>query len=225
MPSLDESFPALLTALASRYGRPAAMPREGFAATVAAWLDRAVEGRRVAAVLEGLRDAGLLEPDDLAGADPLEVAEALRGAGVSAPAKLVGPLQRLARWASDRGSVDALDAVPTDRLREELRGLNGIGPASADAILLFGLRRPAFPVDRASFRVLIRHGWLDPSADYDDARSAWERAAGEDPPALARLSSGLEPLGREFCRAGVAKCERCPLKPFLPANGPLEPDA
>jgi endonuclease-3 related protein len=227
MPTLDESFPALLAALAERYGRPAPAAGSGdvFEAVVAAWLTRAIESRRVVPALEGLRDAGLLEPDALGEADPLEVADAFRARGVSAPAKVVGPLQRLAGWVAGRGSAEAIDAVPTERLREGLRGLNGIGPASADAILLFGLRRSTFPVDRASYRVLIRHGWLDPSADYDDARAAWERPAGDAPAALARLSAALEQVGREFCRAGVAKCERCPLRPFLPPGGPLEPDA
>jgi endonuclease III related protein len=227
MPPLDESFPALLAALDERYGRPAstAGSRDGFEAIVAAWLERAVESRRVVPVLEGLRDAGLLASDALGEADPLEVTDAVRARGVSAPAKVVGPLQRLARWVAGRGSAEALEAVPTDQLREELRGLNGIGPASADAILLFGLRRSAFPVDRASYRVLVRHGWLDPSADYDDARAAWEHPAGDAPAALARLSVGLEQVGREFCRAGVARCEHCPLRPFLPAGGPLEPEA
>jgi endonuclease-3 related protein len=227
MPTLDESFPALLAALDGRPGRPASVAesRDGFEAIVAAWLERAVESRRVVPVLEGLRDAGLLEPGALGEADPLEIADAVRTRGVPAAAKVVGPLQRLARWVAGRGSAEALVAVPTEQLREELIGLNGIGPASADAILLFGLRRSVFPVDRASYRVLVRHGWLDPSADYDDARAAWEQPASDSSAALARLSAGLEQVGREFCRAGVARCDRCPLRPFLPARGPLEPEA
>ena len=43
-------------------------------------------------------------------------------------------------------------------------GVPGIGLAAADAILLFALKRPSYPVDRATYRVLVRHGWLDPSA-------------------------------------------------------------
>jgi endonuclease-3 related protein len=132
--------------------------------------------------------------------------------------KLVGPLQRLARWVAGRGSAEALDDISTGRLREELLGVNGIGPASADAVLLLALRRPVFPVDRASYRVLVRHGWLDTSADYEEARAAWERPAGDDPGTLARLAAGLEQVGREFCRASVARCERCPLRPLLPTG-------
>ena len=52
---------------------------------------------------------------------------------------------------------DSRAAAPS----EELAGIKGIGPAAADAMVLFALKRPAYPVDRATFRVLVRHGWLD----------------------------------------------------------------
>ena len=144
------------------------------------------------------------------------------------PTRSLGPLRRVARWVVDHhaGSAEALrdEDLATDQLREELLGLNGVGPATADALLLFALRRPVYPVDRATYRILIRHDWLDPTADYDEARAVVERQGPDDPSGLARLSDWLERVGREFCRAGVARCERCPLRPFLPEGGPSEPE-
>jgi endonuclease-3 related protein len=220
MPTFDEAFPGIVAALADRYGRPepGAGGSETFAKILAAYLERTVEPRKVASTLEALREAGLLEPDSLAGADPLEIAEAVKQAPRA--------LQRLARWVVDdhEGSVESLQQAPTALLREELLGLNGIGPASADAILLNALRRPVYPVDRATYRILVRHGWLDPTAEYDEARDVVESQCPDDPDGLFRLSAWLERVGREACRPSVWKCERCPLRPFLPDGGPREPE-
>src|SRR5438045_180481 len=106
MPSLGDSYPALVAALADRYGRrePAA-GEEGLPAIVAAFLGRSLGAERVEAVLAGLRDAGLLEPRALAEADRAELAEAIRSAGGRLDGKALGPLQRLARWVADRGDL------------------------------------------------------------------------------------------------------------------------
>jgi endonuclease-3 related protein len=225
MPSLADSYPGLVEALTERYGSPApeADEPDPFAAVLAAFLARSIEPRKARAALAGLRDAGLLDPEALAEADPAEVAEAIKGAGVRLAPKGLRPLQRLARWAADRGA-DSLREGPTESLREELRAINGVGPSGADAILLSGLGRAVYPVDRASFRILLRHGWLDSSADYEEARDVVEQLAADEPAALARLSAWMERVGVEFCRPGVAKCERCPLRPFLPEGGPREFD-
>ena len=230
MPTLDESFLEVVATLAGRYGRPAPVA-EGldlFEALVAVALARSVPPKKLAAALDGLREAGLVESRTLAEADPADLSEALRAAKVSLPARSLGPLRRLARWLVERhkGSAEALrdEDVATDRLREELLALNGVGPATADALLLFALRRPVYPVDRASYRILVRHDWLDPTATYDEARAVIERPAAGDPDVLARLSVWLERVGRDCCRAGVARCDRCPLQPFLPEGGPREPE-
>jgi len=142
-------------------------------------------------------------------------------------ARAIAPIRRLARLLVDRHGSSAQSlrkgSTPTEPLREELVGLNGIGPSTADAILLFALRRRAYPVDRATYRVLVRHGWLDPSADYDEARAVVEGQGPDDPTGLARLSSWMERIGRDYCRVGAPKCEHCPLRPVLPEGGPREP--
>ncbi|MBX6311544.1 MAG: endonuclease III [Isosphaeraceae bacterium] len=225
MPTLGESLPAILAALADRYGRPSTvpLPEDRFAAILAAYLGRTLEPRKVQAALVALQEAGLLDPAALAAADLAEVADATKSAKVPLSPRVLKPLGRLARWVADRG-VEELTDAPVSVLREELAALNGIGPASADAILLLALGRPSYPVDQATYRILTRHGWIDESANYEEARDVIEQAAHDDPATLAHLSSWLERLGRDFCRLRVAKCEYCPLQPFLPEGGPWEPD-
>jgi endonuclease III related protein len=227
MPSLHDVHHELARALDQRYGTPqsTAAPRPTWERVLASALECTLAAGRVDRILEGLKDAGLLEPDALAQASPLELVEAARQAGASLPKPAVHVLRRLARWLIEHheGSAEGLVPVATERLREELTALVGIGPATADAILLFALERLVYPVDRASFRILVRHGWLDPSADYQEARAALEALSPENAQSLQRVSVWFERVGRDFCGPTTAKCDRCPLQPFLPEGGAREP--
>ncbi len=229
MPTLDESYPTIVAALDARYGSPAEFrdDLDPFEAMVAVILGRSVEPRKVDVALTVLRDAGLLDPGPLAEADEIEIGDLFREGKAPLSARATAPIRRLARLLVDRhgGSAEPLrrGMPPTDPLREELAGINGIGPAMADAILLFALRRGTYPVDRATYRVLVRHGWLEPSDDYDEARAVVERILPDDPDGLARLSLWMERIGRDYCRVGSPRCDHCPLRPVLPEGGPREP--
>ena len=228
MSTLDEQAPAILEALSDHYGRPDSGPVAevgAFTAMVAALLGQSLEPRKVASAVAALGEADLLRPEALADADAADLAETLRAGAVRSTPKILGPLGRLARWVVDRtGGVASIEAASTSTLREELVGLNGIGPSTADAILLHGLGRASYPVDRPSYRVAARHGWIDPTADYDEARAVLERIAPGKSATLAAMAEWSERLGRDFCRATVARCEKCPLRPFLPEGGPRDPD-
>jgi endonuclease-3 related protein len=230
MPSLEESFPTLLQLHSSRDepGAQVLSREDAFQSLLAAVLSRASEEARSATLVESFRNAGLSGPEALAAAEPIEVLDALRETGVKLPAKTANVLTRLARWFSsrfpERGEVD-LEAVSTSQLRDDLVSLTGVGLATADAILLFALGRPAYPVDRGTYRILVRHGWIDTSADYDEVSQLLVRLARERPDNLARLSRGLVQVARQHCRVGSPRCMHCPLRSVLPEQGPLEPDS
>jgi endonuclease III related protein len=238
MPTLDDSFSTLCHSLGEHFGRP---PDDfdglaPFEAMIAVLLERELGGSRWRTVLDALDRASLLTPEELARADVFELSDALRDQGVSVTVQSVAPLKHLARWLVDHhgGRVDALfnPDRSTDWLRGELAALGGIGLTTADAIILFALKRPSYPVDRATFRVLVRHDWLDPFATYDEARELlvgqaadWgDLAEIETSGVLADLSRGMVPLGRRYCRASGPLCEGCPLESLLPAGGPRDAD-
>ncbi len=232
MPSLEESFPAIRDALADRYGVPE-RPFPGldpFEAMLATLLDRALAPVLRSATLSVLREEGLLEPQALAESDPVELEDALRSAGLKVSRAVLVPLRRLARWLVDlhHGSADDLagtgSGASSEQLRDELLTINGIGPSTADSVLLHALGRPIYPLDRATFRIFVRHGWADADAGYDDARDIVERLSRDDSETLSKLAAWFERLGREFCRATVARCDKCPLRPFLPDSGPIDPN-
>jgi endonuclease-3 related protein len=74
------------------------------------------------------------------------------------------------------GSLDQLFAQPTDKLREELLSLNGVGPETADSILLYAGNHPVFVVDSYTRRILDRHGILPEKTDYEEIRDLFQQA-------------------------------------------------
>jgi endonuclease III related protein len=239
MPTLDDAFSTVCDALVDHFGEPTA-DFEGlapFEAMIAVLLDRELGGARWSAALDGLVQSNLLIPDRLVEAEIPEISDALRENGVSATPNAIAPLKHLARWLVDHhgGRVDSLfdPHRSTDWLRGELAAIKGIGPVAADAMILHAMKRPSYPVDRATFRVLVRHGWLDSTESYEEARDllvdhAIDRAEppGDDPAKLLRdLATGMEQIGRRFCRAAAPYCDGCPLESVLPDGGPRQVDA
>jgi len=104
--------------------------------------------------------------------------------------------------------------------RSTLRALRGLGPATADTLILeMGLR--VMPMTRSVLRVAVRHGWLDVSTDEETAQSTLvsrEDSAGE----LLQFFRQLEAVGETYC-GRVPRCDGCPLQPELPSGGPLDP--
>jgi endonuclease III related protein len=139
------------------------------------------------------------------------------------------------------GSLDRMFAQSTQVLREQLLALNGVGPETADSILLYGGGHESFVVDSYTRRLLQRHQLLPArNAKYDEIRQAFEAAIdqswmaelGEErnprhqPSAASRrnrpplaqvyneVHAGLVRIGNEYCRS-VARCDECPLRKFL----------
>ena len=194
---------------------------------VAALLARQVGPSIVESVLDALREQGLLDPVHLDLAAAPELLDALRDKVRSISVRTLAPPKQLAHWLVEQHDGRAEDSSDsgrsTDDLRDELAGIRGVGAVAADAILLAALKRPAYPVDRGTYRVLVRHGWLDPSATYDEARELMVHQAGGDADALLRLSDGMEALSSRYCRASAPRCDACPLRGLLPEGGPLDP--
>jgi endonuclease III related protein len=109
------------------------------------------------------------------------------------------------------GDLRRLFRLPTAALRRELLAVNGIGPETADSILLYAAGRPVFVVDAYTRRFMMRHGWIGADAGYDDvARVFTERL-----PRSARLYNEyhalIVALGKNFCRPRP-RCGECPLR-------------
>jgi endonuclease III related protein len=95
------------------------------------------------------------------------------------------------------GSLDLMFAQPTQKLRDELLALNGIGPETADSILLYAGNQPVFVVDAYTRRILNRHAILPLTARYEEIRTLFERA-------LARIETAPVANALEKAKSGEA---------------------
>ncbi len=116
------------------------------------------------------------------------------------------------------GSLEEFLAQPTENLRGELLSLNGVGPETADSILLYAGNHPVFVVDAYTRRIIDRHGIMAANSDYEDIRGFFERSlaflADEQPEQSGRpklRSEGLELRGAVHPPSAMSTGPRSPL--------------
>jgi endonuclease-3 related protein len=173
--------------------------------------------------IENLRSAGLVSPTALYALSEKELSELIRPAGYyQVKARRLRNLLRLVIEEYD-GSLDAMFATDLAALREQLLAVSGIGPETADAILLYAANKPTFVVDTYTHRILARHGWIGYEADYHEIKDHFESSLPADERLYNEYHALLVRLGKEFCRKKSPKCEACPLADLLPAGGIVEP--
>jgi endonuclease-3 related protein len=106
----------------------------------------------------------------------------------------------------------------TRALREGLLSVKGIGPETADSILLYAVRRPVFVVDAYTHRIMARHGMTDEQVSYHDLQALFMDHLPEDTALFNEFHALLVKTGKGYCRKKPL-CQRCPLK----AWGPITP--
>jgi endonuclease-3 related protein len=131
-------------------------------------------------------------------------------------------LRNLLAWLHERyaGSLERMFASRLDTLREELLAVSGIGPETADSILLYAGGMPTFVVDAYTHRVLARHGWIDAEADYYRIQELFAASLPQDAALFNEYHALLVRVGKEHCKP-TPVCEGCPLCELLPERGPL----
>ena len=119
------------------------------------------------------------------------------------------------------GSVERLLALPASELRARLLAVHGIGPETADSIVLYAAHQPAFVVDAYTRRVMRRHGWAGADISYDDLAALFTRRLPADARLFNEYHALLVRLAKEHCTARDPACAECPLRAWLPRKGPL----
>ena len=217
---LREVYERLLRAFGPQKWWPGDSP---FEIIVGAVLVQNTAWRNVERAIENLRDADVMQPRALYTLPEQELAELIRPAGYyQVKARRLRNLLRLVVERYD-GSLDAMFRTDLDTLREELLAVSGIGPETADAILLYAGGMPTFVVDTYTHRVLARHGWIDYDAGYHDIKDYFESSLPADAALYNEYHALMVRLGKDYCRKSGPKCEACPLVDLLPASGIVEP--
>jgi len=203
-------YQALLAFFGPQHWWPGETP---FEVAVGAILTQNTSWSNVAKAIANLKAAGVLDPIRLHEME-LEPLEALiRPAGYfRVKAKR---LKNFLRWLCERhgGDLKNLESVRTAQLREELLGISGIGPETADSILLYALNRPVFVVDTYTARVMVRHGLIGPDLDYQQLQDLFMANLEPDVAFFNEFHALLVMTGKDYCKPRP-KCPGCPLDRF-----------
>jgi len=111
-----------------------------------------------------------------------------------------------------QGKIACMRRASLGRLRKELLSVKGIGPETADSILLYALGKPIFVIDAYTKRIFSRHHWIKEDAGYDEVQNLFMRNLKDNAKLFNEYHALLVRLGKEFCLKKKARCERCPLK-------------
>ncbi len=198
-------------------------PGDGrFEIIVGAILTQNTNWGNVEKALNNLKANTLLKPEKLHGLEIQKLAELIRPAGYfNIKAKRV---KSFLNWLFEEydGGLNALDELPTYRFREELLCINGIGPETADSILLYAFDREVFVVDAYTARIAMRHHLILPDeADYEQLQELFQSNLPHDLKLFNEFHALLVRTGKDFCRPR-ARCKGCPLE-SLPHTVDIEP--
>ena len=209
--ALMKVYRTLRHAFGHRSWWPAETP---FEVMVGAVLTQNTNWQNVEKAINNLKQAGLLSPSRLAAASGQELESLIRPTGYYRQKSR--RLNRLARWACENAgdAVLSLADWPADRLRQELLGLRGIGPETADSILLYALGKPVFVVDGYTMRVLRRHQLIPADCTYYELQSYLQERLPCEVDLYQDYHAQFVEVGKRFCRKQPL-CEGCPLLPVM----------
>ena len=114
------------------------------------------------------------------------------------------------------GSLNPILSLPLDEARKMLLELPGIGPKTADVVLLFSANQPTIPIDTHVNRVAKRLGLAPPNGDYEEVRLSLQRIFDEKDYLNVHLL--LIALGRKYCKARQPHCTECPVNNYCPSK-------
>jgi len=191
-----------------------------FEVCVGAILTQNTSWTNVERAIANLKAARVLEARKLFELEESKLAALLRPAGYfNVKARRLRSFLRVLveEYDGDLGRLFAGEAVA---VRERLLAINGVGPETADSMLLYAGGHHRFVIDAYTKRIFQRHGWSGAEAGYEDLQHLCESALDQKPRG-DRLDywqdyhAQLVMVGKGFCRPRQPRCSECPLKSLL----------
>ena len=214
---LVQLYHRLADAFGPQHWWPADSPLE---VMVGAILVQNTSWRNVERAIANLHSADVLDIDSLVRLDRSELESLIRPAGTYRVKAT--RLRNLLQWIMHEfgGDVGAMIETDLPALRNKLLAVPGVGPETADSILLYAAGKPSFVVDRYTYRILARHAWIDARAGYAEIQRLFTSALPVDVELYNEYHALLVRVGHLYCRR-TPRCDTCPLADLLPESGPL----
>jgi len=186
---------------------PAETPFEVMVGTI---LVQNTNWANVEKAIQALKDRKCLSLNALRALSENELAGLIRPAGTFRvkARRLRNLLDLIAGW----GSVTRMARAPLDVLRRKLLDVNGVGPETADSILLYARQKPVFVVDAYTRRLLDRHGFPEGRAGYDDIQALFMRHCPRDVRVYNEYHALIVRLGKDFKGLDAVRRKEYPLK-------------
>jgi endonuclease-3 related protein len=192
-----------------------------FEVCIGAILTQNTAWTNVERAIANLKTARVLEPKKLLALPESRLAELIRPAGYfNVKARRLRSFLRVL-VGEFGGDLGKLFSGETSVVRERLLAVHGIGPETADSMLLYAGGHRSFVIDAYTKRIFSRHRWCSQDAGYAKLKKLCESALNQRTGA-ARLDywqdyhAQLVMVGKHFCRTRAPRCDECPLKPLLP---------
>jgi len=203
--------------LAAHFGPLHWWPAESpFEVVIGAILTQNTAWRNVELAIGRLRSAGVLSPGGVAALPPGELEEHIRPAGFFR--QKAERLQLFVRHlaAQHGGDLERMLSGPLVQVRTELLTLKGVGPETADSILLYAGGRPSFVVDAYTRRLFSRLGVLNGDEGYEAIRSLFMDNLPVDVDLFNEYHALIVEECKVFCRKRRPLCRECPLLSLCP---------
>ena len=209
---LNEIYELLLLAYGPQKWWPAESPLE---VMVGAVLTQNTNWQGVEKAIANLKRDDLLNLNQLKAIPTEKLSQLIRPAGYfNLKARRLKNLIEFLTEAYS-GDLETMARVETGQLRRELLAVNGVGPETADSILLYALQRPVFVVDTYTYRVMNRHGLIGAEVSYDKLQELFTHHLPLEMTLFNEYHALLVRVGKRHCQP-KARCEGCPLEPLLP---------
>ncbi len=185
-----------------------------FEVVIGAILTQNTNWSNVEKAIRNLKAAGRLSPEGIHELNVTELAQLIRPSGFfNVKARRV---KTFINWLFSRyeGSLSKMFAQDLAILRDDLLSVKGIGPETADSILLYAGNFPTFVVDAYTHRIFSRHGFIPEESTYDEMKSFFEGNLPKDVKLYNEYHALLVNIGKMFCKPKKI-CEPCPLRDFL----------
>lgn len=208
---LEEYYGTMFDAFGPQHWWPG---RTRFEMIVGAILTQNTAWTNVEKAIARLRKERLLTPERLHAIEAGELAAHIKSAGYfNIKAKRLKSFTT--HLFSNGGSLDKFLGKDAGALRAELLGINGIGPETADSIVLYAGGKPEFVVDAYTKRIFSRHGLVHENAGYEEVKSLFMDNLGHDPALFNEYHALIVKTGKDYCKAQKPLCGECPLKGYL----------
>jgi len=210
--NLTEYYRTALKAIGPQHWWPGETP---FEVCVGAILTQNTNWKNVEKAIANLKGRRLLTPRRLAALSPQEIAPLIRPAGYfNIKARRLKSFLNFLMQEYD-GDLQKMFEERLESLREKLLVVSGIGPETADSILLYAAVKPVFVVDAYTRRIFLRHQVISDDADYHQIQEHFMDHLPTEVPIFNEFHALIVAIGKNWCHWTTPDCDHCPWQKFL----------